>query len=154
MTDTDVRQPEAAMTTSPTLAFALERIQMNPEITFPEVRDAGKLAGLLIYPVVYGKARGMLGLAPLVTSRRRVPTPEPAHAEPAVQAAEPEPSAVEPEQEPSVVQPRPRTRKPRSAPTTPAISDLVGHLRAMEEARERMYAALLQIRRVVEDALS
>ena len=159
---TDIEVPR---TTSPTLAFALERVQMNPDITFPEVRDAGKLAGLIIYPVVYGKARGMLGLGPMVPSRRRVQREEPPQEEPAEESSEPQPAA--PLAKPAVLQPAHdstdaaidvpvtrRGRKPRAVALGDTMGDLSASIRSLMEHHERMRIALDRIRRVVDEALA
>ena len=158
---TDIEVPR---TTSPTLAFALERVQMNPDITFPEVRDAGKLAGLIIYPVVYGKARGMLGLGPMLPTRRRVQREEPPQEPPAEASSKPQPAVPA---EPAVLQPAHdstdaviavpvarRGRKPRSVALGETMGDLSASIRSLMEHHERMRIALDRIRRVVEDALA
>ena len=147
---TDIEVPR---TTSPSLAFALERVQMNPDITFPEVRDAGKLAGLIIYPVVYGKARGMLGLGPMLPTRRRVQREEqPQEAPEAAVSAEPAVPTPPPLAD-STAAPVARSRRPRTS-STDTMGDLTASLRSLMEHHERMRIALEQIRRVVEDALA
>ena len=160
MTDTiPAPQPTTSTNQSPALAFTLDRVRMNPDITFLEVRDAAKLADLVIYPIVFAKARSMLGLGPAVQRRRRIqlepvaeqpPTPDHAVAvgPPVAVPAEPSPISA-----PAVEMPAKAARKPRlsSAPSASlALDELVAYVQSVVEERDRLRAALEEIRRVVQ----
>jgi hypothetical protein len=53
--------------------FAVEMLRLTPEISFQDLRDRARLAGLNLPPIVYGRAKALLGLVPTKPRRRREP---------------------------------------------------------------------------------
>ncbi len=47
------------------IEFAKTKLSINPEATFAEIKAQAKLEGLVVYPVVYGRAKALLGLVPM-----------------------------------------------------------------------------------------
>ncbi|MCC6669915.1 MAG: hypothetical protein IT458_02555 [Planctomycetes bacterium] len=147
-----------AKPTSPALAFAIERLGMNPEATLQEVRDAAALAGLSIHPLVYGRARSKVGLPPLRPRRPKVvrqdePVPE-LHAAGAPTAEEfLEATELELE-EPAEAALRPaRPRTARGQPMADPFGALTQLVRELQEERDRLREALARIAAAVDEAL-
>ncbi len=57
-----VEQPEQQKVTP--IEFVKEKLRENPEASYKEIKARAKLAGLTVYPVVYGRAKALLGLVP------------------------------------------------------------------------------------------
>jgi hypothetical protein len=57
-----VEQPEQQKLTP--IEFVKEKLKENPEASYKEIKARAKLAGLTVYPVVYGRAKALLGLVP------------------------------------------------------------------------------------------
>jgi hypothetical protein len=55
-------QPESKKSTA--IDFVKSKLAINPEATFAEIKAHAKVEGLMIYPVVYGRAKALLGLVP------------------------------------------------------------------------------------------
>src|SRR5262249_30742139 len=51
--------------------FALEQLRMNPEISFADLRDRGRLQGVEIHPLTYYRSKETLGLVPKRQRGRR-----------------------------------------------------------------------------------
>ena len=47
------------------IEFAKTKLSINPEATFAEIKAQAKIEGLVVYPVVYGRAKALLGLVPM-----------------------------------------------------------------------------------------
>jgi hypothetical protein len=45
--------------------FVLQEMRRNPDISYADVRDRGELQGFSIAPIVYGRAKAVLGLVPV-----------------------------------------------------------------------------------------
>ncbi|MHC4513710.1 MAG: hypothetical protein ACYTGW_02305 [Planctomycetota bacterium] len=57
-----VEQPEQQKITP--IEFVKEKLKQNPEAAYSEIKAQAKLEGLTVYPVVYGRAKALLGLVP------------------------------------------------------------------------------------------
>jgi hypothetical protein len=57
-----VQQPEQQKVTP--IEFVKEKLKQNPEASYKEIKAQAKLEGLTVYPVVYGRAKALLGLVP------------------------------------------------------------------------------------------
>lgn len=51
--------------------FAREVLQMSPEITYQDLKLRGRMAGIKIPPIVYGRAKALLGLVPMKPRKPR-----------------------------------------------------------------------------------
>ncbi len=55
-------QPEQQKITP--IEFVKDKLRKNPEVAYSEIKAQAKLQGLTVYPVVYGRAKALLGLVP------------------------------------------------------------------------------------------
>ena len=55
-------QPEQQKVTP--IEFVKDKLKQNPEATYKDIKAQAKLEGLTVYPVVYGRAKALLGLVP------------------------------------------------------------------------------------------
>lgn len=55
-------QPEQQKITP--IEFVKDKLRQNPEPAYSEIKAQAKLEGLTVYPVVYGRAKALLGLVP------------------------------------------------------------------------------------------
>ena len=55
-------QPEQQKITP--IEFVKDKLRQNPEVAYSEIKAQAKLQGLTVYPVVYGRAKALLGLVP------------------------------------------------------------------------------------------
>ena len=46
------------------IEFVKDKLKQNPEVAYSEIKAQAKLEGLTVYPVVYGRAKALLGLVP------------------------------------------------------------------------------------------
>ncbi len=46
------------------IEFAKEKLNLNPEASYAEIKAQAKFEGIPIFPVVYGRAKALLGLVP------------------------------------------------------------------------------------------
>lgn len=46
------------------IEFAKTKLSINPDASFAEIKAQAKIEGLVVYPVVYGRAKALLGLVP------------------------------------------------------------------------------------------
>ena len=65
------------------MEFVKARLSLSPEASFAEIKAQAKVEGILVYPVVYGRAKALLGLVPTApygskSKTRQKPEPEPA----------------------------------------------------------------------------
>lgn len=153
------KAPEGAQKkNTPAMALALERLRMNPEATYQDIKDAAVLAGIQVPPIVFGRARSLLGLAPMKPPRvkRREIEEAPIRYTPPVAAPTPFPPGVAdaPESE-EVEEPlrAARTAKPRRAApaglSTLDLDALVTSVRELERERDDLREALDQIAEIL-----
>jgi hypothetical protein len=57
--------------------FAVEMLKLSPDISFQDLRDRAVLAGLKMPPIIYGRAKALLGLVPTKPRRKREAPPAP-----------------------------------------------------------------------------
>jgi hypothetical protein len=71
------RKPPAKGSGRTVFEFAVEMLKLTPEISFQDLRDRALLAGLKLPPIVYGRAKALLGLVPTKPRRKREAPPAP-----------------------------------------------------------------------------
>lgn len=115
--------------------FVLDRLRANPEMEFADVRDAGAATGLMIYPIVYGRAKALLGLVPMAArgAKRRA-------AEAAVAATAEAEAPEKPRRGPG----RPRKEKRDRSPID-SLQEMIDAMRELEAERDRYRDALNRI---------
>ena len=153
----DPKAPEGAQKkNTPAMALALERLRMNPDASYQDIKDAAALAGIQVPPIVFGRARSLLGLAPMKPPRvkrrdveeapiRYTPPPAPA---PAHGVSEAFPGNDDDEPLPSA---RPqRARRPSQGGLSALDLDaLVSSVRDLERERDELREALDQIAEIL-----
>jgi hypothetical protein len=118
---------------TPLMTFVIEQLQAAPNASFQEVRDAAEKAGFKVAPVVYGKARNLLGLGPGPTARRRRPVmPESSEG-----------------MDLDLFGPAPRSRRRSKTLNLDSLGNLVGELQNVIAERDRAMRALEDIARVL-----
>jgi hypothetical protein len=55
----------AAKKTAPAMDFIVDSLKKNKNMTYAEVLDSAKRRNLKIYPIMYGRAKALLGLVPV-----------------------------------------------------------------------------------------
>ena len=111
--------------------FAVEVLRMSPDIEFQDLKARAAMAGLKMQPIVYGRAKALLGLVPTRPRRRRG---EPPRLLRQVDSAE-------------QVDRMPALDGIRS------LEQLVETVRALEQERIKLRAALAAIQDTVDQAL-
>lgn len=69
--DAPPRKPAATEGKQSPFEFAREVLQMSPEITYQDLKLRGRMAGIKIPPIVYGRAKALLGLVPMKPRKPR-----------------------------------------------------------------------------------
>ena len=137
------------------IEFVKAKLALNPEASFAEIKAQAKCEGVIIYPVVYGRAKALLGLVPTAPygSKSR------ARREKAAQAVEP-PELEPPVAEPPVDAPAEPSSRAKRARALPSSSDALGPLEGMIEnlkaavrERDRYRAVLQRIAEQIQDEL-
>jgi hypothetical protein len=55
----------ATKKSSPAMQFVVAALKKNPKADYAEVRETATRKGLTIYPIMYGRAKALLGLVPI-----------------------------------------------------------------------------------------
>lgn len=139
---------------TPAMALALDRLRMNPEATYQDIKDAATLAGIQVPPIVFGRARSLLGLAPMKPPRPKkkfveeeIITFAPRAAAP---AARPEPElAPETDEDEGALRKTRARRGPSDSFSALNLEGLVASVRALEEERDALRDALDQIAEIL-----
>lgn len=121
--------------------FATEQLRINPDLTFQDLKQRGAMAGLRVMPIVFGRAKALLGLVPIKPRQPR--------AKKVVEA----PISLR-QVESAAALPRPRV--PASMPTIDGIGSLeqlITALRDLEAERQRLQDALAAIQACVDEAM-
>lgn len=129
----------AKSSSSPAMSFILDYLKEKGDVPYGEVRSAASAAGHTIFPIMYGRAKSLLGLidenAP--PRRRRKPAPR-----------RDESDATDLS--------RGRLRQGRGAIADSTADELSGFLaryRELEEERNRYRAALLAVEKMLKRAI-
>ena len=126
---------------SPTVEFIVLELRLNPDADYAIVRAKANLANVPVYPGAYWRAKRLLGLAPAVPRRRRTTRAASALAPPQGQAGRAEPAGSSS-----------RRRRSGAAEAGDAMDDLLQHVHALRDDRDRLREALERIRDAIRDA--
>ncbi len=109
-------------------AFCIEQLRLNPDLTLPDLRARAQLEGVIVHSVSFHHARATLGLEPkrLRRARRQRPSDAP-------------PAATE---------------APVQREDALDLDDVAGVIAAVRDERDRLRAALVQMRDVIKAALA
>ena len=115
---------------SPAMAFILEFLKGNGEAAYADVRAAAEQEGHSIYPIMYGRAKALLGLITEESKRKR-----------RRRKADSAPAKL-------------RQGGPDSGgDSANQLSGFLERYRELEEERNRYRAALLSVEKMLRDAL-
>lgn len=165
--NTDPNPPSGpAKKHSPAMALAVERLRMNPDATYQEIKEAATMAGIEVPGIVFGRARSLLGLTPMRPPRpkkkpedempiRSEPRPEPLTLAATNDLTREVTSPTAPPPEPEeTLQNEPRRGRPRrdsaASPFATKIDSLVDSVRALEQERDELREALEQIATIID----
>ena len=146
----------AENTPNPSFKFIVDYLERKPTAPFAEVRDAAGRKGYTIYPIVYGRAKAVLGLVPSKprgTGAYAMAT----KAAKAKASGQPVPAAAAPRERAPAASTAPAKRGPGRPPKTAASSfsstggftDIIEAVRGIERERDEMRSALAKIREVL-----
>jgi hypothetical protein len=127
---------------SPAFEFAIDQLRINPDLSFQDLKQRASMANLRLMPIVYGRAKALLGL---VEVKPRKPRARPMSDAPM-----------------SLVQVDSAAAMPRIAPAMASapsldglgsLEQLIQALRELENERQRLRAALAAIQACVDEAM-
>jgi hypothetical protein len=130
--------------------FAIDTLKLSPDLSFADLKTRAQMAGLKMQPIVYGRAKALLGLVPTKPRQpRKKAEPEaPRMLRQVESAAQFTPPA-----------PTPTPRQSAAVSTTlpsslGSLEQLIGVVRDLEADRHRLRAILTAIKDAVDEALS
>lgn len=147
------------------IEFAKAKLSINPDATFAEIKAQAKIEGLVVYPVVYGRAKALLGLVPMAPYGSKSKARKAKEAESSAIPVR-NPRAVSPADEtnrlksPSTNDPSNRTSRARAGATAASggtLSSLEGMIADLKLAvleRDRYRATLEKIAELIKIELS
>lgn len=129
---------------SPAMAFILDYLKEKGDSPYAEIRAAAEAQDLAIYPIMYGRAKSLLGMItePSRMRRKRPPT-----------AAELRRASTE--EDAPLIRGRLRqgTRSTIADSTAEELSGFLTRYREIEEERNRYRAALLAVEKMLRRAI-
>lgn len=122
---------------SPAMAFILDYLKEHGDTEYAKVREAAEEAGHAIYPIMYGRAKTLLGLISEDRRKRRSKKKPDAGGEGG---------------------PRRALRQgapggPVSEATATQLSDFLERFKELEQERDRYRAALMSVEKLLREAL-
>ncbi len=122
--------------------FATEQLRINPDLSFQDLKHRASMANLRLMPIVYGRAKALLGL---VEVKPRKPRARPMSDAP-LSLVQVDSAAAMPRVAPAMA----------SAPSLDglgSLEQLIQALRELENERQRLRAALAAIQACVDEAM-
>lgn len=155
MADAEAEGTEAPVAKAPktefknsAFQFAVDTLKLSPDLSFQDLKTRAQMAGMKMQPIVYGRAKALLGLVP---TKPRQPRKK---AEPVVEA----PRMLRQVDSATQYVPPTPTPRPVAAPAMPSnlgsLEQLIGVVRELENDRQRLRAILTAIQDAVTEALS
>lgn len=141
------------------IEFAKEKLNLNPEASYAEIKAQAKFEGIPIFPVVYGRAKALLGLVPTApygskSKARKRAAEEKAERERLAAAESAAKSAAEPA---ATNGSRRRTERIQSAVSGDPVAGLeamIDDLRTAVKERDRYRLVLEKITELIQAELS
>lgn len=135
----------AAKKPSPQFDFIVEQLKKKPEATYAEIAAAAQKKGMKVFPIMYGRAKAMLGLVASAPRGSGKATRKKAAAKAAKAAKAPKAAA------PTGA----RRGRPRKAAAAPAadlggLEGIIAQVKASAAEREKYRAALDKIRAILD----
>jgi hypothetical protein len=115
---------------SPAMDFVLAELRKNPDVAYAAVRDLAAAKGMQVYPIVYGRAKALLGLVPVAPRKRKKRA--------AAVASEPVPAKR-----------RPRTPPAREGSPIDSLQRMIDAMRDLEAERDAYKEACQKIVKIL-----
>lgn len=128
-------EPAPAEAKGSAFQFAVETLRLSPDISFQDLKLRAGMAGLKMQPIVYGRAKALLGLVPTKPRQPR-------------RSREEAPRTLRQVESAAILQ----AQMPNSEVSS-TLDNLVNALRALEGERQRLRATLAAIQATVDQAL-
>ena len=121
---------------SPAMEFVVAALKKNPKVEYASLKESAAKKGLTIFPIVYGRAKALLGLVPVAPrgSKKKKAIPKKT-ATRAVTGAK-----------------RPATRASGSV-TLDSLQNLVADMKQVTADRDRYQRALEEMAKILDRAL-
>jgi hypothetical protein len=155
------------------IEFVKAKLKLNPDASFADIKAQARVEGINVYPVVYGRAKALLGLvptAPYGSKSKARKEAEAASRGPEATAPPPLPLMPTPPSAPSPAPPRAagfaaggdgaRTSKARVAASArnsgsalSSFEEMIGNLKTAVEERDRYRETLEKIAELIREEL-
>lgn len=128
---------------SPAMDFIVQQLQKDPKAAYRDIADGASRKGLEIYPIMYGRAKALLGLVP--TAPRGQGKKAAGRKAAGRGAGKPSREATAPARQAR------GARGAQGGASGNALDDIIATMREEQRERERYRKALEQIRAVLEN---
>jgi hypothetical protein len=132
---------DAAKKPSPAMEFVISALKKDPTLDYAAVKDGASKKGFTIFPIMYGRAKALLGMVPVSPRGSK----KKAKLDGGVARGPGRPRKVEAQRGPG------RPRKDRSA--LDSLESMIEEMKGVARDRDRYQRALEQISKVLESAL-
>ena len=142
----------AAKKPSPQFDFIVEQLKKNPNAAYAEIAAAAQKKGMKVFPIMFGRAKAMLGLVPSAPRGAGKATRKKAAAKAAAaKVAKAKPAAAA---APTGAR-RGRPRKVAAAPAADlgGLEGIIAQVKASAAERETYRAAIEKIRAILDSVL-
>ena len=132
---------------SPAMDFVVDALKQDPKTEYRDIKEAATKRGLAIYPIMYGRAKALLGLvevAPRGSGKRARESRERNAAVARVDRVE------RPEREGGA---RRASARGREGSAADPLDAMIANVRDVQEERNRYRDALDQIGKILDEAL-
>ncbi len=127
----------ATKKTSPAMEFVVAALKKNPKVEYAAVKEAASKKGLTVFPIMYGRAKALLGLVK-VSPRG---TGKAAKAKAARTPARTKKKTMR------------RTRKDAGNSPIDSLQEMISDLQEVASERDRYQKALEEISKILDSAL-
>ena len=153
-TDSELDITEAPMADkkgSPAMDFVVDALKQNPGTEYKHIKEAATRKGLAVYPIMYGRAKALLGLvevAPRGSGKRARETRE--------RNARERNSAERADRAERIERESPRRAPARSREVSAAdpLEAMIANVREVQEERNRYREALDKIGKILDEVLA
>ncbi len=130
---------------SPAMDFLVEQLRRNPALSYAELKESAGRRELTVYPIMYGRAKALLGLvkvAPRGSKKKAA----------AEREAKKQQALSEPAMPKRAASAKSYTRASGST-SLDGFESMLSNLKEVAEDRDRFHAALQEIGRILDEAL-
>lgn len=128
--------------------FAVDTLKLSPDLSFQDLKLRASMAGLKMQPIIYGRAKALLGLVPTKPRQPRAPKIE------APRLLRQVDSAADFVRTAPAAAPAPAATPRTAFDSIGSLEQLISALRELESERQRLRATLAAIQEAVDEALA